>query len=102
MEAAGIADDNEQGCAPLQVTAIDVPQVAPIARKIVDAEGATDRVQVLAADVVNGPLPGSYDTVILRALLQVLSPEDARLAVKNIGCSNKSRRQDIHHRPDSR
>jgi SAM-dependent methyltransferase len=41
----------------------------------------------MAADVLNGPLPGSYDVVVLRGLLQVLPSEDARLAVKNIGAA---------------
>ncbi len=44
-----------------------------------------DRVIVLEADVVGGSLPGAYDVAILSSLLQVLSPEDARRAVQNIG-----------------
>ena len=76
-----------KACPHIKATAIDLPQVAPIAQKIVESEGAADRVRVLAADVLSGPLPGSYDVVILRALLQVLSSEDARLAVKNIGAA---------------
>jgi SAM-dependent methyltransferase len=82
---AGLALAMAKACPHIQATAIDLPQVAPIAQRIVEEAGATDRVKVTAADVVRGPLPGSYDTVIVRALLQVLSPEDARLAVKNIG-----------------
>ena len=71
----------------IQAIAIDLPQVAPIAQKIVDSDGAADRVRVLAADVLSGPVPGSYDIVIVRALLQVLSSEDARLAVKNVAAA---------------
>jgi len=61
--------------------------VTPIAQKIVEEKGMTDRVKVIAANVLSGVLPGSYDTVILKGLLHVLSPEDARLAVKNIGAA---------------
>jgi cyclopropane fatty-acyl-phospholipid synthase-like methyltransferase len=68
-------------------TAIDLPEVAPIARKIVEEEGMTERVKVVAADVLSGPLTGSYDVAILRALLQVLSPRDARVAIKHIGAA---------------
>jgi ubiquinone/menaquinone biosynthesis C-methylase UbiE len=71
----------------IKATAIDLPLVAPIAQKIVAEEGATDRVHVLAADLLSGPLPGSYDTVILRGVLQCLSAEEARLAVKNIAAA---------------
>ncbi|MEX0803687.1 MAG: methyltransferase [Candidatus Binatia bacterium] len=87
--AAGIAVTVTKACPHIQATAIDLPQVAPIAQKIVDSEGAVDRVRVLAADVLSGFLPGLYDTVVLRALLQVLSPEDARLAVKNVAAAVK-------------
>jgi hypothetical protein len=66
---AGVAMTITQDCAQLQATAIDLPQITPITRKIVDEEGATDRVKVLTADVLNGPLPGSYDAAILRALI---------------------------------
>jgi hypothetical protein len=75
----------------IRATAIDLPLVTPIAQKIVAEEGATDRVQVMAAGVLSGPLPGSYDTVILRGVLQCLSPDDARLAVRNIGAAMNPR-----------
>ena len=84
---AGVALTMTKAYPHIQATAIDLPQVAPIAQKIVDSEGATDRVRILAADVLSGPLSGSYDIVILRALLQVLSSEDARLAVKNVAAA---------------
>jgi SAM-dependent methyltransferase len=84
---AGLALAMAKACPHLQVTAIDLPLITPIAQKIVDEEGATDRVKVMAADVLDRPLPGSYDVVVLRGLLQVLPLEHARLAVKNIGAS---------------
>jgi 3-hydroxy-5-methyl-1-naphthoate 3-O-methyltransferase len=84
---AGIALTVTKACPHIHATALDLPQIAPIAQKIIDSEGAADRVQVLAADVLSGSLPGSYDVVILRALLQVLSSEDARLAVKNVAAA---------------
>jgi 2-hydroxy-4-(methylsulfanyl)butanoate S-methyltransferase len=84
---AGLALAMTKACPHIQATAIDLPLVTPIAQKIVDEQGATDRVKVIAADVLNGPLPGSYDVVVLRGLLQVLSLENARLAVKNVGAA---------------
>ena len=84
---AGLALTIAKACPHMQVTAIDLPLVTPIAKKIVEEEEGTDRVKVMAADVLNGPLPGSYDVVVLRGLLQVLPSEDARLAVKNIGAA---------------
>jgi len=83
----GLAITITKACPHIKATAIDLPQVAPIAQKIIEEEGATDRVKVVAADVTSGPLPGSYDAAALRGVLQVLSPEEARLAVKHIGAA---------------
>jgi SAM-dependent methyltransferase len=83
----GLAITITKACPHIKATAIDLPQVAPIAQMIVLEEGATDRVNVIAADVVSGPLPGSYDVAVARGLLQVLSPQDARLAVKHIAAA---------------
>ncbi len=86
---AGLALTMTKACPGMEATAIDLPMVTPIAQKIVEEEGATDRVKVVAANVASGPLPGSYDTVVMRGFLQVLSPEDARRAVKNISAAMK-------------
>jgi SAM-dependent methyltransferase len=82
---AGMAITITKACPHISATGVDLAQVAPIAQKIVFEEGAEERVKVLAADVVNGPLSGAYDAAVLRAFLQVLSPEDARRAIQNVG-----------------
>jgi len=86
---AGLAVTITKACPEVQATAIDLPLVTPIAQKIVNEEGLTERVKVVDADVLSAPLKGSYDTVVLRALLQVLPAKDARLALKNIGAAVK-------------
>jgi SAM-dependent methyltransferase len=82
---AGIAITITKACPHITATAVDLAQVAPIAQKIVSEEGAAERVNVVAVDVVNGPLSGAYDAAVLRAFLQVLSPKDAGRAIQNIG-----------------
>jgi SAM-dependent methyltransferase len=71
----------------LRATVIDLPTVTPIAQRFLAEAGATDHIQVVAADVVNAPVPGIYDVAVLRALLQVLSPEDALRALTHIGAA---------------
>lgn len=83
----GVAITITKACPHIKATAIDLPQVAPIAQKIVEEEGVSERVKVMAADVLSGPLAGSYDVAVLRAFLQVLSPQDARLAIKHVGAA---------------
>jgi 2-polyprenyl-3-methyl-5-hydroxy-6-metoxy-1,4-benzoquinol methylase len=84
---AGLAITLTKAYPKMHATAIDLAQITPIAQKFIDEQGASDRVKVMAADVLSGPLSGAYDTVVLRALLQVLSAQDARLAVKNIAAA---------------
>jgi SAM-dependent methyltransferase len=84
---AGLAITITKAYPHIKTAAIDLPQVVPIARKIVEEEGLRDRIDVIAANVVSGPPPGAYDAAVVRGLLQVLSPQDARVAVKNIGAA---------------
>ena len=69
----------------IQATIVDLPTVTPIAKRIIEETGFGDRIQVVAADVARDPLPGSYDVAVLSAFLQVLSADDARRSLKNIG-----------------
>jgi SAM-dependent methyltransferase len=84
---AGLAITITRACPHIKATAIDLPQVTPITQKIVEEDGASDRVKVIPADVTSGPLPGTFDAAVLRGFLQVLSAEDARRAVKHIGAA---------------
>ena len=83
--AGGLAITLTQACPHVQATVIDLPLATSTTQKVVEESGATERVSVLTADVVSGPVPGAYDVAIARELIQVLSPEDARQAIKNIG-----------------
>ena len=60
----------------LEATVVDLEQVLPITRKIVDEAGSMDRVHVRSADVVRDSISGSYDVAVLRAFIQILPPED--------------------------
>lgn len=71
----------------LRATVLDLPTVTPITQRFLAEAGATDRVKVVSADVVNAPVPGTYDVAVLSSLLQVLSPEDAMQALTHIGAA---------------
>lgn len=85
--AAGLALTLTKAYPQMRTTAIDLSMITPIAQKVVEEKGMTDRVKVIAANVLSGVLPGSYDTMVLKGLLHVLSAEDAQLAVKNTGAA---------------
>jgi SAM-dependent methyltransferase len=71
----------------LRATVIDLPTVIPITQQFLAEAGATDRVQVVAADVVNASVPGTYDVAVLRSLLQVLSPQAAAQVLRHMGAA---------------
>ena len=87
LQGAGLAITITEACPHIKGTAIDLPQVTPIAEKIVKEQDATDRLKVFAGNILEGPLPGRYDVAVLRAILQVFSAKDPALAVKNIGAA---------------
>jgi hypothetical protein len=76
-----------EGCTNIQATVVDLPSTVPLTRKYVDAAGASQRVGVEAANVVEGPFPGSYDLAVLKSFIQVLSPEHACRALRHINQS---------------
>jgi len=71
----------------LEATLFELPSTAALALPILRASPGGDRVKIEAGDILAAPPPGSYDAAIIRALLQVLGPEDARRAVVNAGAA---------------
>lgn len=72
----------------LEATIVELPHIAPITERFVAESPARDRVRVVAADLTQAPLaevlPEKYDVAVMRALLQVMGPEDARRAVTSV------------------
>ncbi|MDP6453905.1 MAG: methyltransferase [SAR202 cluster bacterium] len=68
----------------LKATIIDLPSVIHFSQRYIERAGAGDRIDVLAADVVTGPLSGSFDLAMMRSFTQVLTTDQARQALKNI------------------
>jgi len=68
----------------LKVSVIELPLVTPIARQFVQEAQLRDRVEIRTGDAVREQLSGSYDVVVARHLIQVLSVEDSRALLKNL------------------
>jgi ubiquinone/menaquinone biosynthesis C-methylase UbiE len=82
--SGGLAIAVTEACPNIKATVVDLPKVTPVTQHYIDEAGAGNRVKVAAADAVRGPLPGSYDAAIMSAFIQLLSPDDARCAIKNV------------------
>ncbi len=71
-------------CKSLQATVVDLPAVVAISKKFISKGGMAGRIEARAEDLVKGPPDGVYDVAVLRALLQVLSPESARKVLAHV------------------
>ena len=82
--SGGLAIAITEALPHIQATVVDLPTVTPITQRFVDEAGATDRVHVLAANVVNETLPETFDVAVLSSFIQVLTPEEACRALTHV------------------
>lgn len=85
--SGGLAIAMTEAWPDLRATVADLPSVVPITERFLGEAGAGDRVRVVAADVVAEPPPGTYDVAVLRALVQVLGPDEARRTIRNVAAA---------------
>ncbi len=88
--SGGVAIAACQSCGSLRATVLELPKVALIAKTFVEAAGLTQRVDVVATDILASPPEGTHDVAVLRNLLQVLSPDQARNALRHVGAAMHS------------
>jgi predicted O-methyltransferase YrrM len=82
--SGGLALAIAAACPRLRITVVELPSVMPITQRFIEQGGMTERVETIIGDVVRGPLAGTYDVAVLRAFIQVLSPNEARHALHNL------------------
>ena len=85
--SGGVAIAAAKACPHIEAAVVDVSNVTPITQRFVAEAGVSDRVKVITGNVVEAPLDGSFDAVVLKSFIQVLSPSDAQRALKNINAT---------------
>jgi hypothetical protein len=85
--SGGVAVALTEAWPDLWATVVDLPSVTPITRRLVGEVGASERVRIVAADVVAAPPPGLYDVAVLRAFVQVLDREQASRAIRHVAAA---------------
>ena len=83
--SGGLAIAACERCPNLRATVIELPAITPITETIVAEAGLSDRIAVIAHDVVAEPPSTPCDVAVFRAVLQVLPQDSARRAVVNVG-----------------
>ena len=85
--SGGVAIAAVKACPHIRAAVVDVSNVTPITQRFVTEAGVSDRVKVITANIVEAPLDGAFDAVVLKSFIQVLSPSDAQRALKNINAT---------------
>jgi SAM-dependent methyltransferase len=83
--SGGLAIAVTEACPHIKVTILDLPSAIPITTRLIERANAAERVRIQAADVTTGPLSSSFDVMVLRDFIQVLTEDQARRALKNVG-----------------
>ncbi len=78
--AIGIAEQNES----TKLSVLDLPSVTPFAERYIGEARLQQRIKVIDHDIIKESPSGRYDFAVLKSVIQVLSPEEAHLAMKNI------------------
>lgn len=68
----------------LKATVIDLPSVTPVTQQFVAENNIADRVEIIAGDALHDTLSGSYDVIVARHVIQVLSADDSRALLHNL------------------
>ncbi len=82
--SGGLALAISAACPQLRATVLELPSVAPVTQHFLEQEGMNNRTDVIMGGVVNDQLTGVYDVAVLRAFIQVLSPDEIRRALGNL------------------
>jgi ubiquinone/menaquinone biosynthesis C-methylase UbiE len=82
--SGGLALTVASACPQLHATIVDLATVTPITQRYIDEAELAERVHIMPADAVQGPLSGAFDVAVLFRFLQVLSPDQARRVLQNV------------------
>jgi SAM-dependent methyltransferase len=67
----------------LRCTLLELPPVLRAAEALLAAEPWRDRIRLQAGDILAGPPADRHDTALLRAVVQVLAPDEAARAIRH-------------------
>jgi len=82
--SGGLAIGIYQSCSDIKATIVELPTIASITRKFISESNMSNRINIIECDLVKKAPEGIYDIAIMHHFIQVLSPNMAREAIKNI------------------
>lgn len=74
-----------EACPGLRATVLELDRVVPIARQFIAEVSLNSRISVTTCDLTRQVPSDTFDVAVLRSFIQVLGPEQAMAALRNIG-----------------
>ena len=81
--SGGLAIGVTEECPQIHATVGELSEVVAITQRFIQDAPTGDRLSVMSADFLSGSMNGSFDAVVMRNIIQVLSQDQARSALKN-------------------
>jgi hypothetical protein len=87
--SGGLAIALKEAYPHLSLRVADIPSIVPVTETILKENNVTN-IQVSSCDILEAPFVNMCDVAVLRAVIQVLSPEDAMVGIQNVSKSINS------------
>jgi 2-polyprenyl-3-methyl-5-hydroxy-6-metoxy-1,4-benzoquinol methylase len=81
--SGGLAIALSRLCPKMKLTVGELQNVLPITRECVQSEGLEQTIGTMEIDLTSDAPAHKFDAIVLRSVLQVMSPDDAQATVKN-------------------
>jgi cyclopropane fatty-acyl-phospholipid synthase-like methyltransferase len=81
--SGGLAIALSKLCPKIKITVGELGNVAPITKECIESEGLGEIIRAIEIDLTSYQPSSSFDAIVLRSVLQVMSPEDARSTMQN-------------------
>ena len=82
--SGGVAIGVTEKCPHIHATVAELPEVVAITQRFIAEAETKDRLSVMSADFLKGSINGSFDVVVMKNIIQVLSKDEAQTALKNV------------------
>lgn len=81
--SGGLAIALSKLCPKIKLTVGELENVVPITKECIESEGLGKTIGTIEIDLTSYQPASTFDAIVLRSVLQVMSPEDAQITMKN-------------------
>jgi 2-polyprenyl-3-methyl-5-hydroxy-6-metoxy-1,4-benzoquinol methylase len=82
--SGGLAIALSKLCPKIRIAVGELGNVVPITKECIESEGLAETIETVEIDLTSSQPTLTFDAIVLRSVLQVMSPEDARSTMQNV------------------